>query len=87
MVIKDFHLIGLSHDGITYLTKEIHDEFIIQMLCIEKDRFPNDGISSELPNDEYNKNLLGKAKSLFSFVNGVFGIGFNWDKSKEINKI
>jgi hypothetical protein len=62
MVIKDFHLIGLSFDGIMYLTKDIHDEFIIQMLCVEKDRIPNDVVYFELPNDDYHKNLLGKAK-------------------------
>lgn len=87
MMVKNFNLIGLSNDGVMHLTKDHHDEFILQMLIIEKKSALPDCIEYEMPNDEYNKNLLTIAKSLFSFVDGVVGIGFSSDQSKEINKI
>lgn len=88
MIIKDFHLMGLSNEGVTYLTRDNSDGFVIQMLIVEKnDRNQIDAIQYDLPSDFFNVDLLCKAQFLFSFIDGIVGIGWNKDKSKEINKI
>ena len=87
MMVKAFHLMGLSNDGVTYLTKDNKDDFIIQMLILEKLGYDDGAIQYEMPNDEYNRQLLSKARALFSFVDGVFGIGWNRDLTDGNNKI
>ena len=57
------------------------------MLVLEKITEHDGALEYLMPDDDYNKNVLNRARALFSFVDGVVGIGWCRDGTNETNKI
>ena len=77
MTVKDLNLMSLNDDGVVYLTKDNQDgAYVIQFLKLEENQEMNKDIFFELPDLEDTYKYLKTACVLYSFVDGIIGIGW-----------
>ncbi len=77
MTVKDLNLMSLNDEGVVYLTKDNQDgNYVIQFLKLELNQEMNKDIFFELPDQQDTYKYLKTACVLYSFVDGVIGIGW-----------